>query len=79
VPPRTGADPLLAHTLRALRTAQAIPQEGLAHAAGLSVAAYTRIERGQSNPTWTTVRRIVAALGLTFAQFATELDRHERS
>jgi hypothetical protein len=49
----------------------------LAHTAGLSVATYARIERRQVNPTWTTVRRVVEALGLSFAQFGEALDAGE--
>jgi transcriptional regulator with XRE-family HTH domain len=77
VPPQTGVDQSLAKTLRSLRVAQELGQEGLAHAAGVSVATYARIERGQVNPTWTTVRRIVAALGLTFGEFAAAMDAIE--
>ena len=35
------------------REARGIGQETLAHHAGLSVATYARVERGQVNPTWT--------------------------
>ena len=78
MPPRTGVDQSLAITLRSLRVQVDMGQEGLAHAAGVSVATYARIERGQVNPTWTTVRRIIAALGLTFAEFAAALEAVER-
>ncbi len=77
MPPRTGVDPALSHTLRSFRTAHELGQEGLAHAAGVSVATYARIERGQVNPTWTTVRRIIAALGVSFGEFAAALDAYE--
>jgi DNA-binding XRE family transcriptional regulator len=78
VPPRTGVDQSLAMTLRSLRVKVDMRQEGLAHAAGVSVATYARIERGQVNPTWTTVRRIIAALGVTFGEFAAALEVIER-
>jgi transcriptional regulator with XRE-family HTH domain len=42
-------------------------QEDLARRAGLTVAAFARIERGNANPTWTTVRRIAAALEISLA------------
>ena len=74
MPPRTGVDPALGPTLRALREARAIGQETLAHRAGLSVATYARVERGQVNPTWTTVRRILDALGVPLAELGTALD-----
>jgi transcriptional regulator with XRE-family HTH domain len=77
VPPRTGVDPSLAYVLRKLRDQKGLGQEGLAHAAGLSVAAYTRIERGKSNPTWTSIRRIVAALDVPLSELAAELEAYE--
>jgi transcriptional regulator with XRE-family HTH domain len=78
VPPRTGVDPALGATLRALRQARGIGQETLAHHAGLSVATYARIERGQVNPTWTTVRRILQALGVSLAEFGATVDSSNR-
>lgn len=51
-----------------MRLARGLNQEDLAHAAGLSVAAYARIERGKSNPTWMTVRAIADALDLGLAE-----------
>jgi transcriptional regulator with XRE-family HTH domain len=57
-------DPALAKTLRALRLERGRTQEDLAHEAGITTAALARIERGQANPTWVTVTRIAAALGV---------------
>jgi transcriptional regulator with XRE-family HTH domain len=74
MPPRTGVDPALAATLRALRQARGIGQETLAHHAGLSVATYARIERSQVNPTWTTVRRVLDALGISLAELGAAID-----
>lgn len=61
------ADRALAATLRRLRTERGETQEDLAHKAGLTVAAFARIERGHANPTWTTVRRIAVALDISLA------------
>lgn len=61
------ADAALAATLRRLRTERGYTQEDLAHRAGLTVAAFARIERGNANPTWTTVTRIAAALEISLA------------
>jgi transcriptional regulator with XRE-family HTH domain len=61
------ADRALAATLRRLRTERGDTQEDLAHRAGLTVAAFARIERGHANPTWTTVRRIAVALEISLA------------
>jgi transcriptional regulator with XRE-family HTH domain len=60
-------DRALSATLRRLRTERGETQEDLAHKAGLTVAAFARIERGHANPTWTTVRRIALALEISLA------------
>jgi transcriptional regulator with XRE-family HTH domain len=59
------ADRALAATVRRLRQERGETQEDLAHRAGLTVAAFARIERGHANPTWTTVRRIAVALEIS--------------
>lgn len=74
MPPRTGVDPALGPTLRSVREARGIGQETLAHTAGLSIATYARLERGHVNPTWTTVRRILEALGLSLAEFGAAVE-----
>jgi len=61
------ADRALAATVRRLRTERGETQEDLAHRAGLTVAAFARIERGHANPTWTTVIRIASALDISLA------------
>jgi transcriptional regulator with XRE-family HTH domain len=58
----------LALALLVLRKQRGHTQEDLAHAAGLTVTAYARIERGSANPTWTTVRRIADALDVTLSE-----------
>jgi transcriptional regulator with XRE-family HTH domain len=58
-------DPALAAALRQLRSERGDTQEDLAHRAGLTVAAFARIERGHANPTWTTVRRLADALDIS--------------
>jgi transcriptional regulator with XRE-family HTH domain len=69
------ADPALAATLRRLRIERGDTQEDLAHRAGLTVAAFARIERGNANPTWTTVRRIAVALGVSLTALAEAVER----
>jgi transcriptional regulator with XRE-family HTH domain len=66
----TQPDAALAATVRRMRVERGDTQEDLAHRAGLTVAAFARIERGHANPTWTTVRRIAAALEISLAGFA---------
>jgi len=55
-------DQPLARTLKSLRGAAGYTQERVAIKAGLSIGAYSRIERGQSDPTWGTVLRVARAL-----------------
>jgi transcriptional regulator with XRE-family HTH domain len=69
------ADRALAVTLRRLRHERGETQEDLAHRAGLTVAAFARIERGHANPTWTTVRRIAAALEISLAALGDAVER----
>ena len=68
-------DPRLAHVLRELRERADLSQETIAHKAGLTVSAYARIERGEANPTWTTVTQIAAALDVTLAELGKAIDQ----
>ncbi|MGA2454158.1 MAG: helix-turn-helix transcriptional regulator [Solirubrobacteraceae bacterium] len=71
----TQPDPALAATVRRMRIERGDTQEDLAHRAGLTVAAFARIERGHANPTWTTVRRIALALEISLANLAEAVER----
>jgi transcriptional regulator with XRE-family HTH domain len=71
----TQADAAFAATVRRLRTERGETQEDLAHRAGLTVAAFARIERGHANPTWTTVRRIANALEITLATLGEQVEQ----
>jgi transcriptional regulator with XRE-family HTH domain len=53
-------------------------QEGVAREAGLTVGSVARIERGEANPTWTSVRRILAALEVSLSELAGVLDDEDR-
>jgi transcriptional regulator with XRE-family HTH domain len=73
---RTGPpDPRLAGLLRELRISQDRSQENVAHDAGLTVAAFARIERGQSDPSWSSLVRIANALGITIAALGDAYDK----
>jgi len=74
MPPPSRPDPALAGVLRALREKDGRSQEALAHEAGLTVGALARIERAETNPTWTTVSRLAAALGVSLAQLGRAID-----
>jgi len=47
-----------------------MPQEALAHAAGVTVSHLSMIERGHSNPTWATVKGIAKALDVALGRLA---------
>jgi transcriptional regulator with XRE-family HTH domain len=64
---RNTTDKQLAEEIRRTREQRGETQEAVARRAGLTVAAYARIERGTSNPRWTTVMCIAEALGVSLA------------
>lgn len=68
MPTTEPVDLALAAAVRGLREAHGLTQEDAAHAAGLTVGSYARIERGKSNPAWTTLRRIAEALDVTVGE-----------
>jgi transcriptional regulator with XRE-family HTH domain len=75
MPPLDSPDLKLAGAIRALRNARGTTQEDAAHAAGLTSSSYSRIERGITNPAWTTVQRIARALDVTLAELAEAVER----
>lgn len=79
MPPASGADPALATVLRELRETRGRSQEAVAHSAGIAVNSLRRIEYGQSNPTWTTVRAVAAALDISLAELGREIDTRRAS
>jgi transcriptional regulator with XRE-family HTH domain len=66
----TASDRALASVIRRMRTERGITQEGLAFRAEVTVATLSRIERGVTNPAWTTVVKIARALGVTPQELA---------
>jgi transcriptional regulator with XRE-family HTH domain len=68
-------DPRLARVLRGLREDGNLSQEAVAHGAGLTVSAYARIERGEANPTWSTVTQIARALDVSLGELGDAVDR----
>jgi transcriptional regulator with XRE-family HTH domain len=51
-----------------------LSQEAVAHSAGMTVSAYARIERGEANPTWTTVTQIARGLRVSLAELAASVE-----
>ncbi|HTA12140.1 MAG TPA: helix-turn-helix transcriptional regulator [Solirubrobacteraceae bacterium] len=64
---RNNTDRRLAEEIRRTREGRGETQEDVARRAGLTVAAYARIERGTSNPRWTTVLSIAEALDVNLS------------
>ena len=75
MPPPKGADPKLARVLRQMREAQHRSQEDVAHSAGIAVNSLRRVEYGESNPAWTTVQAIIAALGISIVELGHALEQ----
>jgi transcriptional regulator with XRE-family HTH domain len=67
-------DQALACAVRRLRKDSGATQEHLAYRAGLTIASLARIERGQTNPTWLTVRRIARALDVSLAELVVAVE-----
>jgi transcriptional regulator with XRE-family HTH domain len=59
-----------AERLQLLRERAALSQYALARRAGLSKQALSRLEKGDREPSWDTVQRIAAALGVDCTAFA---------
>jgi transcriptional regulator with XRE-family HTH domain len=67
-------DQALASALRRLRRHRGSTQEDIANGAGITVTALARIERGETNPRWMTVRRIASALEVSLADLMVGLE-----
>ncbi len=65
----------LARAIRRLREHAGITQEELAHRAGITTGTLSKIERADSNPSWTTVERIARALEISLAELARAAER----
>lgn len=68
----------LASTLQHLREEKKVAQETLAVESGIGRSHMSSMERGFGNPTLLTIFRLLPLLGVTFTQFAQEMDRHLR-
>jgi transcriptional regulator with XRE-family HTH domain len=64
----------LGKTLRALRERSALSQEALALRAGLHRTYLGGVERGERNPTFESLDKLLEACGVTWIEFAAELE-----
>jgi transcriptional regulator with XRE-family HTH domain len=60
--------------LRRLREARGLSQEATAQAAGIALNTYSRIERGQTSPSWPTVRQLANALGVSMGDLGAAVE-----
>jgi transcriptional regulator with XRE-family HTH domain len=79
MPLSTKPDLALSFAVRALRQERGLTREAMAHEAGLTCGTLARIELGQSSPSWGSVRRIAAALGLPLTGLASEVEAVEQT
>lgn len=70
--------PALGEAIRQLRQKRNITQEDLAHEADVTTGTLSLIERGQANPTWGTVKRIMDALGVSMGELGKLADKTSR-
>jgi transcriptional regulator with XRE-family HTH domain len=70
--------PALGKAIRQLRDERGISQEDLAHDSDVTTGTLSVIERGRSNPTWSTVRSIARALDVSLADLAALAEKLDR-
>lgn len=68
-------DSSLGTALRQLRLERELSQEGVSHAANITLGAYGKIERNEVAPAWATVRAIASGLGITMQELGAAVDR----
>jgi transcriptional regulator with XRE-family HTH domain len=67
-------DPSLGKALRQLRIERELSQEGVSHAANITLGAYGKIERNEVAPAWATVRAIASGLGVSMEELGAAVD-----
>ncbi len=72
--PISEAARIMGERVRDQRTRLALSQEDVAHLAGMNVSNYGKIERGLGNPSFHTLVRIAAVLGVDPALLVSKLD-----
>ena len=69
---------ILGRAVRALRNEVGITQEQLAGRLKVDPTFVGRLERGQRGAHWRTIRRVLAALGVSVERFASAVEDAER-
>jgi transcriptional regulator with XRE-family HTH domain len=75
VPTQDEPDQDLAEAIRQLRARRGMTQEEVAYEAGLTISSYREIEKGRTNPAWTTLQRIASALGVSMGELVDATER----
>lgn len=70
--------PALGKAIRQLRQKRSMTQEDLAHEAGITTGTLSLIERGNANPTWSTIKGIALGLELSIEDIAKLADQIEK-
>ena len=76
--PRSEPQPALGRAIRELRIERGISQEALAHGADTHPTWISHLESGRNNPSWGTVRRICAALGVSLSELVALAERYDK-
>ncbi len=70
---------ILGRALRALRNEAGLTQEQLAERLNVDPTFIGRLERGQRGAHWRTIRRMLAALNVSVARFASAIEHADRA
>jgi transcriptional regulator with XRE-family HTH domain len=76
--PRGHPDPALGPLLRAAREDRGLRREQVAADAGITLSTLGNVERGEADPSWSTVRAIAAALELPLAELGRRVEGARR-
>lgn len=63
---------MVGERIRSIRTAKALKQDHVAREAGISQSTLSRIERGETEPSFTVVGHLIRILGCTYEDLAME-------
>ena len=59
--------------IRLARVARNLTQEDVAHASGMNLSYYGKLERGQNNPTLDTLVRVAEVIGASLPELVSDL------
>jgi len=71
-------DPALAAVLHRFRLRSGVTQEALAFKADLTIATTSRMERGVTDPAWSSIRAIARALDVSMDELGAAVEMEQR-